>query len=321
MTGQRHHRLEPKTTLINMRNNRDDQDLSIQDNDQEHDNTNNTSMAKSATNKNKFTPNLKPIVVFLTATILIATHFISSIQGQLQQQQQQPASSSNNNLVDQEQVAAAVSQFQALIRQPTLQQDSTLDNVIESTTTSTSDVNLAYFNRQPTCQLPPTWLGKWYQSNKEPIRVTSREISDKGLCRDKKGDKYLFEYTKYQQQPCLVCLVINERHLNVLQYKESSCQPIPARYLNRTTNGLIVDSDHSLLDTICSDITGDAQLESLFRLDTPAIECPINGKYHFTYDNCRETRSSLDSCIDKKQLNFKFSACPDVPGSESKCKY
>lgn len=173
------------------------------------------------------------------------------------------------------------------------------------------------------CQLPPTWMGRWYQANKEPIRVTSTEMSDKGLCRDNKGDRYLFESAKQHQHqpPCLVCLVINERHLNVLQYKESSCQPVPASYLNATNNGLaLAADDHSLLDAVCSDITGDAQLESLFRLDTPPIECPIQAKYHFTYDNCREPLSSLDSCIDKKQLNFRFAACPDVAGSESKCK-
>jgi hypothetical protein len=180
----------------------------------------------------------------------------------------------------------------------------------------------ALANQIKACQLPPTWAGKWYQANKDPIRISNTEISDKGICRDKKGDKYLFEYTKQAHQTCLICLVLNERHINVLQYKESSCQPVPAQYLNRTTNSqFIIDNDHSLLDSICSDITGDAQLESLFRLETPSIECPISGKYHFTYDNCHEPKSSLDSCIDKKQLQFKFSACPDVPGSESKCEY
>lgn len=189
------------------------------------------------------------------------------------------------------------------------------------------------------CQLPPTWAGRWYQANgREPIRVTNTEISDKGVCRDQKGDKYLFETTQLtnqntvaskQHNKCLVCLVINERHLNVLQYKESSCQPAPSNYIynngNNSTNNYFAqttptDEDHKLLDSICNEITGDAQLESLFRLDTPSIECPITGKYSFTYDTCHEAQSSLDSCIDKKQLNFKYSACPDVAGSESKCK-
>lgn len=190
------------------------------------------------------------------------------------------------------------------------------------------------------CQLPPTWAGRWYQANgREPIRVTNTEISDKGICRDQKGDKYLFETTQTttttaqnsqaKHNKCLVCLVINERHLNVLQYKESSCQPAPSNYIhgNNSTNnnnnyfGLSnTEEDHKLLDSICNEITGDAQLESLFRLDTPNIECPISGKYTFTYDTCHEAQSSLDSCIDKKQLNFKYAACPDVAGSESKCK-
>lgn len=239
---------------------------------------------------------------------------------------------------------AQVGQSLPLIRQQQ-QQQAELDNVIESTTMQTQQQQpsarlISTSATSTSCQLPPTWTGKWYQSNKEPIRVTNTEISDKGVCRDQKGDKYLFEYSgtsnnnKLQTTsssnganngPCLVCLVINERHLNVLQYKESTCQPIPANYsLNRSSNNnnnqILLDDDHSLLDSICSDITGDAQLESLFRLDTPPIECPISGQYSFNYDSCREPQSSLDSCIDKKQLNFKFSACPDVPGSESKCK-
>lgn len=267
-----------------------------------------------------------------------------------QYNQQQQSRSSNLLLVNNnQQQPQQIAQSLPLTRQlaDSVSADS-LDNVIESTTiisssssSSSSDivsqqesVLTTNTHTTTTCQLPPTWAGKWYQSNKEPIRVTNTEISDKGLCRDQKGDKYLFEFAgtntgKQSSSPCLVCLVINERHLNVLQYKESSCQPYPANYFNRSNtisnnNNQVVNSltelDHSLLESICSDITGDAQLESLFRLETPSIECPINGQFSFTYDSCREPQSSLNSCIDKKQLNFKFNACPDVPGSESKCK-
>lgn len=232
------------------------------------------------------------------------------------------------NILVSEQIAQSLPLTRSL-QQPQSQPD--LDNVIESTTLSIAN-KLDLQQQQPSsnCQLPPTWAGKWYQSNKEPIRITNTEISDKGVCRDQRGDKYLFEYVGKQQQqqqqqqsqtPCLMCLVINERHLNVLQYKESStCQPIPANYYNHTTNNIMLYDDHALLDSVCSHIYGDAQLESLFRLETPSIECPINGQFSFTYDSCKEPQSSLDSCIDKKQLNFKFSACPDITGSESKSK-
>ena len=292
----------------------------------------------------------------LLITLLILQQLVRQIhcQAALRQYHHRPSNINNNNILVSD-LSQQLAQNLPLTRQQhhshpnSQQQQPDLDNVIESTT---SLVALQQQQRQPSakistastatptttttsCRLPPTWAGKWYQSNKEPIRVTRTEISDKGICRDQKGDKYLFESvitssgsgginSKLQQQqqqtsPCLVCLVINERHLNVLQYKESSCQPVPANYYNRT-NVMLDDEDHSLLDSICSDITGDAQLESLFRLDTPPIECPISGQYSFTYDSCREPQSSLDSCIDKKQLNFKFLACPDVPGSESKCK-
>lgn len=276
---------------------------------------------------------------------------------QLQYNRHRSSNNNNNlNLVNNQQQIFAHSS--PLTRQQQ-QQGTDLDNVIESTTSLLSlqqNVAATMVDASETssgssvaggCQLPPTWTGKWYQSNREPIRITNTEISDKGVCRDQKGDKYLFEYSGGSKQhaavsatatatavapptaassssasneaPCLVCLRFIDRHLNALQYKESSCQPIPANYYNRSTQNLIVD-DHSLLDSICDDINGDNPLESLFRLDTPPIECPISGQYMFTYDNCREAQSTLDSCIDKKQLNFKFSSCPDVAGSESKCK-
>lgn len=247
--------------------------------------------------------------------------YIPASYSQMQYSQKSPS----NNLVS-EQIAQSL----PLTRQ--LQQQQTdLDNVIESTTLSfVNKIDLQQQQQQPqqqqpsNCQLPPTWAGKWYQSNKEPIRITNTDISDKGVCRDQRGDKYLFEYVGKQQQqsqaPCLMCLVINERHLNVLQYKESSCQPIPANYYNNITNNIVLYDDHALLDSVCSHIYGDAQLESLFRLETPAIECPFTGQFSFTYDNCKEPQSSLDSCVDKRHLNFKFSACPDIAGSESKSK-
>lgn len=186
------------------------------------------------------------------------------------------------------------------------------------------------------CQLPQTWAGKWTQSkDKESVRITNTEISDKGICRDQKGDKFLIEsYTnqgsnsatpnKQQQQSCLICLVINERHLNVLQYKESTCQPIPANFISINNNvqanktWLMIDENHALLESICADITGDAQLESLFRIDTPPIECPISGQFSFSYDNCREPVSTVESCVDKKQLIFKYGSCSEVPNAEVK---
>ncbi|CAG7734707.1 unnamed protein product, partial [Allacma fusca] len=57
---------------------------------------------------------------------------------------------------------------------------------------------------------------------------------------------------------CYRCLVINDRHENVLQYKESPfCE------------------DKNNLEYLCSQITGDAQLYSLFRIDGVPDECPF----------------------------------------------
>ncbi|KAG9509266.1 hypothetical protein GZH46_02224, partial [Fragariocoptes setiger] len=169
------------------------------------------------------------------------------------------------------------------------------------------------------CQMPITWAGKWYQrGTKDPIKVSNSGISDKGVCRERKGDKFLFEHP---QTRCLVCMVIIERHLNVLQYKESPAdcqQDINNSNNQQSPQSTQLQSQSSTLERLCSEIAGDAQLDTLFRIDTPPIECPIVGHYTFTYDNCKDPVSSLESCTDKRQLNFRFNACPDVPGSEIK---
>lgn len=156
------------------------------------------------------------------------------------------------------------------------------------------------------CHFPEQWWGSWFQkgvSNK--IIINKYNISEKGICRKiiPEKDWYLIEN---RSDACVRCLVINARHDNILHYKETSyCYPLS-----------------QLSFDICNDINGDAPLYSLFRVNTPAIKCPFNGPFTFSYskglNECKDPLSTIDECTDDKHMLFKFRACADISGSESK---
>lgn len=131
-------------------------------------------------------------------------------------------------------------------------------------------------------------------------------MSEKGVCRETSGDKFLIES---RSERCVRCIVMNQKHSNVLQYKETFCFPNPRNNPRR-------------LRDVCSEINGDASLYSLFRLDTPTIPCPFTGPFKFSYSRghgeCQEPMSSIESCVDTTRLLFRFQACADIIGSESR---
>lgn len=75
---------------------------------------------------------------------------------------------------------------------------------------------------------------------------------------------------------------------------------------------------------MCGEITGDANLFSMFRAE-PAdgpVPCPFKGApFIFTYNRgsgeCGSPVSRVDSCTDESQLLLRYQACPDVHGTES----
>jgi hypothetical protein len=79
--------------------------------------------------------------------------------------------------------------------------------------------------------------------------------------------------------------------------------------------------DRMSIRSLCSTITGDANLFAMFRLDAVPIECPFRAPLTFTYNRghgeCRYPISSVDSCIQSSRLLFSYQACPDVTGTES----
>ncbi|XP_065222448.1 uncharacterized protein LOC135847000 [Planococcus citri] len=156
------------------------------------------------------------------------------------------------------------------------------------------------------CQFPPQWSGNWFQSGlQHDVQINTTSIQSKGVCIETIEDRYLLED---KEDNCRRCVVIHEKHYNVLQYKETYCFPR--------------DSKDSL-DVLCEKITGDAPLYSMFRLDAKAITCPFKGgpPFTFTYNrgsgDCKTPVSKSDSCTDDSRMLLRYQACPDVHNSES----
>ncbi|XP_076238289.1 uncharacterized protein LOC143181646 [Calliopsis andreniformis] len=158
----------------------------------------------------------------------------------------------------------------------------------------------AFSSRQGECTFPLRWEGTWFQSGvTHPIVISRNELSGKGRCLHNEGDKFLL----VNQKSCYRCVVIHEKHSNVLQYKETYC-----------------NSKNSLA-TLCSSITGDALLYSMFREEATPVPCPFRGPMTFSYNRghgtCSVPVSNVDTCTDDSRLLFRYQACPDIPASES----
>ncbi|XP_031785287.1 uncharacterized protein LOC100114326 isoform X1 [Nasonia vitripennis] len=158
----------------------------------------------------------------------------------------------------------------------------------------------AYSSRTPECTFPSRWEGMWFQSGvRQSILISKNILSSKGTCLQNEGDKFLL----VNEKSCYRCVVIHEKHSNVLQYKETYCH-------SRNT-----------LAALCSYITGDALLFSMFREEATSVPCPFHAPMTFTYNRghgrCFSPQSNVETCTDESKLLFKYQACPDVPASES----
>ncbi|XP_037944685.1 uncharacterized protein LOC119677419 isoform X2 [Teleopsis dalmanni] len=150
------------------------------------------------------------------------------------------------------------------------------------------------------CTFPARWEGSWFLSGyQQPIHIKGSQFSYRGKCAASEGNKYLI----VDEKGCHRCLVIYEKHKNVLQYKESFCK-------GRET-----------LQNLCDQIPGDALLYSLFRESAEPVKCPLKGPFVFTYNRghgeCKSPVSNIESCTEDSRLLLSFQACPDVQGTES----
>nr|XP_029723491.1 uncharacterized protein LOC109416067 isoform X2 [Aedes albopictus] len=151
------------------------------------------------------------------------------------------------------------------------------------------------------CTFPKRWEGRWFQSGvQQEITIEGSTLSTRGRCIASDGDKFLL----VNEKGCHRCVVIYQKHLNTLQYKESmGCK-------GRET-----------LHYLCEQIPGDALLYSMFKINPEPIKCPLAGSFTFTYNRghgeCRSPISKMDMCTEDSRLLLNFQACPDVAGTES----
>ncbi|XP_039295672.1 uncharacterized protein LOC111057455 [Nilaparvata lugens] len=150
------------------------------------------------------------------------------------------------------------------------------------------------------CTFPEDWAGRWFQSGVRTVIINSTSIQYKGNCIQSEGDKFLIED---KEDNCFRCVVIHEKHENVLQYKETYCEW------------------REPLETLCEKITGDAPLFSMFRVEAKPSPCPFKPPFTYTYNRgsgeCRLPVSRADPCTEDSRLLLRYQACPDVHNSES----
>ncbi|KAG8195918.1 hypothetical protein JTE90_001152 [Oedothorax gibbosus] len=151
------------------------------------------------------------------------------------------------------------------------------------------------------CEFPAKWTGTWFQKGVHPpIKIEKDIFSLKGKCLS--ADAHMF-YIEDKNEKCYRCVVIYEKHPNVLQYRETYCDGFKS------------------LHQACSTINADAPLYSLFRMDSNPVPCQLKGPFIFTYNRghgeCQDPMSTIDSCTDDSKLLFRFQACADVKGTES----
>lgn len=154
--------------------------------------------------------------------------------------------------------------------------------------------------KQDGCTFPSRWHGRWFQSGViQSIVIDGGHLSNKGKCLSCEGDKFLI----VDDKGCYRCVVMHEKHKNVLQYKETFC-------LRRDT-----------LPHLCSLITGDALLYSMFRENAEPVDCPLKAPFSFSYNrghgDCKYPVSTIESCTEESRLLLNYQACPDIHASES----
>jgi len=137
-------------------------------------------------------------------------------------------------------------------------------------------------------------------------------------------------------------MIINGRHENVIQYREGTLsvfefinvkmkyKALDTKEISLKTDPAIIfpgwcNPDRTSLEEMCTLITSDDTLYSMFRVNSKPISCPFSGaSFTFTYNRgyaeCVMPVSLAEKCTDESKLLLKYQACPDVAGTESNSK-
>lgn len=174
---------------------------------------------------------------------------------------------------------------------------------------------------QQGCHFPGSWEGGWHHlMHPYPLNITSTTIDTKGTCHQTVSSDYsggnmtgFGQFILQEDSGCLKCMIIYQKHFNLLQYRESECLPSP----HHST------SSPGQLGSQCREIPGDAAMYTMIRALASPVACPLQGPFSLAYGKggadkqCSHPPSLMDSCSDASVVQIQYQACPDVAGSES----
>ncbi|XP_043212045.1 uncharacterized protein LOC122376299 isoform X2 [Amphibalanus amphitrite] len=153
------------------------------------------------------------------------------------------------------------------------------------------------------CRFPSSWIDQWYWKD-SVFNITEDQLGTQGRCVQQQRDtKFLLQRDIQGQQSCYICVVMFERHTNIIEFKQS-------RYC----------SPHPSLRQVCRSIGADAPLNTMIRVRPTPVPCPFRGRFTFNYRRsdrvCADPVSRAWSCADPWSLVLQHQACPDVAGAE-----
>ncbi|CAF1046948.1 unnamed protein product [Adineta ricciae] len=151
------------------------------------------------------------------------------------------------------------------------------------------------------CKMPTGWFGLWYQHGMNSLlEIADDRIETKGLCVDVLPSHQYYIFLDRLNR-CTRCLVFIQRHMNLLQYRESECN----------------DPDDLLNITLCPNlIAPDAALYTLHRKNSTPQLCPIQPPFQLLSlikdgSVCHQSISSsyLNECANPYKLQLHLSPC------------
>ncbi|KAK0084379.1 hypothetical protein PV325_007137 [Microctonus aethiopoides] len=81
------------------------------------------------------------------------------------------------------------------------------------------------------CEFPQKWEGQWFQSGKpSPVNINATMLGEK-RCIEKDKDRYSV-YDSLSSENCYRCLIINDRHVNAIQFREDESRLIQISLLS-----------------------------------------------------------------------------------------
>ncbi|CAF3678141.1 unnamed protein product [Rotaria sp. Silwood1] len=149
--------------------------------------------------------------------------------------------------------------------------------------------------------MPTAWLGSWYQRGMNSLlEITIDHIQTKGLCLDVLPIQQYYLFIDRSNR-CTRCLVFIQRHINLLQYRESECNDV---------------DDLSSISSCPNMIAPDAAMYTLHRNNSKSQLCPIQPPFVLTNlvkdsSNCQQsiTSSYINECATDNQFHLYLTPC------------